>query len=65
MRIKKMPKLKWEKVYKGPFAKAEAEGLAQGLREIAKPAENLIYDAGIRRRPKSENYDVFIKTENI
>lgn len=43
-------KLIWEKVYKGPFEKEEAEKLAEGIRAVAKPEVNLIHTAKIRMR---------------
>lgn len=57
-------KLIWKKPYVGPFDKGLAEKLAQDLRDVAKPDENDIYDAKIRRRGKTDKWDVFIQTSN-
>lgn len=57
-------KLIWKKPYVGPFAKGLAEKLVQDLRDVAKPDENDIYDAKIRRRGKTDKWDVFIQTSN-
>lgn len=50
-----MRTLKWEKVYKGPFSKKEAQDIAGDLRKTADPQKNLIYDARIRARKKSKS----------
>jgi len=55
----------WQKTYKGPFSKKEAEGLVQNLKDVANPDINSIYDAAIRKRRGSNKYDVFIKTIEI
>lgn len=58
-----MTTTKWQKVYVGPFKKAEAVAIAQDLRNVAKPDVNDIYDARVRsRRGKADQFDVFIKT---
>ena len=57
-----MRTLKWEKVYKGPFSKKEAQDIAGELRKTADPQKNLIYDARVRSRKGGKGYDVYIKT---
>lgn len=64
-----MPRTKWEKAYHGPFQKDEALKLVEGLREVANPDKNLIYDARLRvrttrRSDMEKRYDVFIKVTN-
>ena len=54
--------LKWQKVYKGPFNKKEAQEIAGDLRKTADPQKNLIYDARVRSRKGGKGFDVYIKT---
>jgi len=57
-----MTKFKWQKPYRGPFKKAEALAYCEHLKKTSKPEVNGIYDATIRRRRNTQQYDVYIKT---
>jgi len=57
-----MRTLRWEKVYKGPFEKKEAQEVASELRSKASVEKNGIYDARVRSRKGGKGYDVYIKT---
>ena len=58
-----MPITHWVKPYRGPFKKSEALAICEDLKKTANPDVNGIYDATIRRRGNTQQYDVYIKTE--
>lgn len=62
-----MTRFIWQKAYKGPFGRKEAEALVADLKKVSDPEKNNIYDARVRMRPFGKisvvSYDVYIKTK--
>ena len=58
-----MTKLIWQKPYRGPFNRKLADDLVTDLKNVADPDANAIYDAKLRKRRNTTQFDVYIKTD--
>jgi len=56
-------KYQWKKVYKGPFKQTEAIALVGDIKKIADPETNGILKIALRKRSKTNKYDIMVKIE--
>jgi len=55
----------WQKPYVGPFNRKLAEDLVSDLKGVSNPDVNAIYDATLRKRRNTQQFDVYIKTDKL